>query len=268
MKRLELFEFEDFSWFPRTWRTSMTNLIVVLHKMFGTKEVLVNLLSGVRQRHNFSQIVDIGSGSGGPMPDAVSELNEKDKNAPLNLLLTDLHPNPEFVKQVNNRGEDYLKYQEAPFDATNFKNAPEGLKTMVNSFHHLSPDKAKTVLESAQENKQPILIYEMAKNNIPTLVWWLTLPLGLTILIIMSLVMTFFVRPLKWQQLLFTFLIPVIPIFYAWDGQASNMRMYAFKDVERLLEDFRNESYSWEIADAKNEKGQTKGYYILGLPNK
>ena len=40
MKRIQLVEFEDFKWFPTIWRSTMTKLIVVLHKILGTKEVI------------------------------------------------------------------------------------------------------------------------------------------------------------------------------------------------------------------------------------
>jgi len=32
MKRIHLFEFEDFSWFPNWLRVRMTRLIVVMHR--------------------------------------------------------------------------------------------------------------------------------------------------------------------------------------------------------------------------------------------
>ena len=83
----------------------------------------------------------------------------------------------------------------------------------------------------------------------------------------MSLVMTLFVRPLSFSQIFFTYLIPIIPMVYAWDGQASLMRTYTFKDVEELLGE-QAEDYDWEIADAKKADGKKLGYYIMGYPKK
>ena len=51
----------------------------------------------------------------------------------------------------------------------------------------------------------------------------------------MVLFMTPWVRPLSWQQLLFTYLIPIIPLCYAWDGQASIMRIYTFDDIQNFF---------------------------------
>lgn len=266
MKRIQLFEFEDFSWLPKPIRTGMTNLIVVFHRMTGTSAVIAGLIKQIRKRHRFSQIVDLGSGSGGAMPEVMRQLNGSGEEKPLRLLLTDLHPHPDLVARFNQDAADYISYHPEAVDATNLTQVPGGLKTMMNSFHHMPEDKARKILQTAQEGKQALLIYEMAENNIPTLLWWLLLPLSLTILVIMTLFMTPFVRPLSWQQIVFTYLIPVIPILYAWDGQASLVRMYTFNDVEKLLEGIKNDNYSWEMAPAKKANGKSQGYYILGLP--
>ncbi|MFK7771911.1 MAG: hypothetical protein AB8F94_07220 [Saprospiraceae bacterium] len=50
MKRLELFEFEDFPWFPKGIRTSMTNLIVIFYKMMGMSEVVSNLILDLQKK--------------------------------------------------------------------------------------------------------------------------------------------------------------------------------------------------------------------------
>lgn len=268
MKRIELFEFEDFSWFPEVIRTSMTNLIVVFHKMMGTSEVVSNLILDLKQKNNFDQITDLGSGSGGPMLEVIQQVNNNQKVDKVKLILTDLHPNPEFVKKINNLKLENVTYHDQSVNATNIDAAPAGLKTMIASFHHMNPTIAKKILNSAQTNREPILIFELAKNNIPTLLWWLLLPISLPILILMSAVMTLFVRPLTFKQILFTYLIPIIPLAYAWDGQASLIRTYTFDDVKSLIGETDDDDYYWEIDDAKKANGKKLGYYIMGYPKK
>ncbi len=266
MKRVQLFEFEDFSWFPSWLRTCMTNLIVILQKMMGIDKVLATLIADVLQKTSAKKIVDLGSGSGGVMPLAIESLHRIAGFEDIVLLMTDLYPNEELVKKFNTDGNDKIRYNEMAVDATNIASAPGGLKTMVNSFHHMRPVDAKRILLSAQENAQPLLIYEMAENKIPILIWWLLLPLSLIIVMLMVLCMTPFVRPMTWQQLVFTYLIPIIPICYAWDGQASLPRMYALKDIEELLPDLRDENYVWEYDQATKANGKKLGTYIVGFP--
>jgi len=267
MKRIQLFEFEDFQWFPAVIRNSMTNLIVVFHKMMGSSQTLAIIFEELSAKLTFDQIVDMGSGAGGAMPEAIRILNEKNSNSPVDLLLTDLHPNSKFIHSINAKNTPHLKYQKNSLDATQLANTPDGLKTMIASFHHMPPTQAKAILQSAQENKQAIFIYELAENNIPTIIWWLLLPLSLTILFIMCLFMTPFVRPMTWQQIIFTYLIPIIPICYAWDGQASLVRTYTFQDLEQIITDIQTPDYRWEMQVAKNVKGKKAGYYLLGYSN-
>ena len=264
MKRVEVFEFEDFYWFPSSIRTCMTNLIVVFLKLMGTPKVIGNIIHQAKEKIGFKNIVDMGSGSGSGMMLAVQEYNRTTEDK-ISLLLTDLHPNKKLVEKINNDKYINITYRKEPLNATNLSEAPEGIKTMVNSFHHMSPDMAIKILKSAHDNKEPIMIYELAENKIPLLAWALFLPISLPLLFVMTLFMTPFVKPMTWQQIVFTYIIPIIPICYAWDGQASLPRTYSFKDLELLTHDLQD-GYTWEIEVAKKVNGKKAGYYVLGYP--
>ena len=241
----------------------MTNLLVLLQRMMGTGEVLSNLIGGTLKKHRISQIVDLGSGSGGVMPDVLQILIKDKELKEVKLVLTDLYPNEKVMMKFNDN--DSISYHPSSVDATNIASAPKGLKTMVNSFHHMRPENARKILESALQNNQPLLIYELGENRFPLLIWWLMLPISLVILMIMVLFMTPFVRPLSWQQIVFTYLIPIIPVVYAWDGQASLPRIYSLDDLELLLKDLHSENYSWTKGHAK-KNNKKQGIYLMGLP--
>ncbi|WP_149303950.1 hypothetical protein [Pareuzebyella sediminis] len=268
MKRIQLFEFEDFSWFPSGLRNGMTNLIAVLHRMMGISEVLADCIGEVLQEQQVSRIVDLGSGSGGPMPEVLKIIHEKKELENVELLLTDLYPNPQAIKKFDRSEGDKISYSESPVNAKDLKNAPDGLLTMINSFHHMRPKEAREILASATERGQSILIYEMVENKMPLFLWWLLLPLSLTILIIMVFFMTPFVKPLTWRQIFFTYLLPVIPICYAWDGQASMPRIYALKDIDLLLEGLPTDKYVWEQGYPLKKNGKKLGTYLKGTPLK
>lgn len=267
MKRVQLFEFEDFGWFPSWFRSCMTRVLAVLHKVLGTQEVVSHLLREVREKHTFSQVVDMGSGAGGIMPDVMKQLNSE-LDEPVALMLTDLHPNQDLIQIWKDNPVEHVSYREISLDATALGDAPEGLKTMMNSFHHMTPTHAKHILRSAYENQQPILIYEMGENMMPLVLWWLQLPIQLLLVGLSCLFLTPLARPLTLRQIVFTYLIPIIPLVYAWDGAASMPRTYTFDDVNEMLdaEGLRDSSYQWEIAHAKRSNGKKLGYYVLGLP--
>lgn len=99
MKRVHLFEFEDLKWFPNWIRICMTRLIMVMHKKFKTSEDMSKLLADLIKQTNTTKIIDLCSGSGGPMLDTFYHLKDIYKIEDIELLLTDLYPNLEDAKK-------------------------------------------------------------------------------------------------------------------------------------------------------------------------
>ena len=265
MKRVELFEFEDFAWFPAWLRSDMTSVLAALNRMLGVHDVVAGHLAGLMEEQGQRTLVDLCSGGGGPMPEVLSILREAPATATTSLLMTDRFPNRNALAKFNAE-EGPLTYSPEPLDATELKNAPAGIKTMINCFHHMPPDTARGILASAQRSRSPIFIYEMGENKVPLFLWFLTLPLGLLLVFLSCVVLTLKVRPLTFRQVFFTFFVPLIPAFYAWDGQASMARIYTPDDMRGLLEGLESDDYRWEIGPGIKPGGKTMGNYLLGVP--
>ena len=257
MKRFHLFEFEDQSWFPNWLRMCLTRLIVVAHKLVGSTEIIQDELSKLISSTGEQRIVDLCSGSGGPMIQVIEQINQEKNDSKIHLTLSDLYPNTALTQSFDQNPN--ISYLDRPVDATKLEIAPEGVKTMICSFHHMPPDQARNILQSACSNKETLLIYEMSDNSYPAWLWWTAIPTN----IIMCFFITPFVRPLTWQQLLFTYLIPIIPICFAWDGAVSNARTYTVEDMNELLSNVRCENYNWDIHTIK-QKGRK--LIIIGQP--
>ena len=230
----------------------MTRLIVVMHGILDTRTDITELVERSLPYSSQKRIVDLCSGNGGPMPDVIAELPED-----VSLELTDLYPDQQTASRINSSSEDNISYRTDPVDATSF--SEPGLRTMICSFHHMKPEVAKGILKSASVSGEPIVLYEISDNSMPLAIAWLALPVN----IIMSLFVTVKARPVTWYQLLFTYLIPVIPLFFAWDGAVSNVRTYTLKDLDKLLEGLEREDYVWEkgIINRKSKK-----IFMIGRP--
>ncbi|MEX0275247.1 MAG: hypothetical protein AB3N16_12805 [Flavobacteriaceae bacterium] len=267
MQRKELFEFEDQNWFPSWLRACLTRLIIVLQNGMGIPKVLAGELEGFLLVLGENTLVDLGSGAGGILPQVVEMIHGKKTIKGIQLLLTDKYPDPMVVQRTNTDNNGWVRYKRERLDAEDLALAPKGLKTMMNSFHHMEPTKAQNILASAQKSHNAIYIYEMAggKVKVPFWAWVFLLPLSLTLLMVMVLFMTPFVSPLTWQQVVFTYLIPIIPITYAWDGQASLPRMYTFADLEAILPE-KTAHYQWEYGNVTNENGKKMGIFLKGCP--
>ncbi len=258
MKRIHLFEFEDLKWFPNWIRICMTRLIMVMHKKFNTSEDMAKLLVKLIKQTNTSTIVDLCSGSGGAMIDTVSHLNNTHKIKNVKLLLTDLYPNladAERINQKNNR----IQYRTTPLNATNLDTDIRGILTMVGSFHHMKPELARKILVEAQKKRQPICIMEIHKK-FPIILWWLFIPLSA----ILCLFITPLVKPLTIKQIIFTYLIPIIPICFAWDAVITSGRIYRMEDLDVLLKGLKENNYAWEKGIIK---GKSEKIYLMGYPN-
>lgn len=259
LKRIHLFEFEDLNWFPHWLRRCMTRLIIVMHNLLGTGEKVAGLIAKMLKESNATAIIYLCSGSRGPMPEVLKILNEKYGIDDIHLTLTDLYPDLEAAELLNKQDRNNISYMTTPVDATHIDGRISGLKTMVGSFHHFSPPEAKQILSSAYKSRIPICIFEISDNSTPLWLWWIAIPINF----IMALFITLMVRPMSWQQLVFTYLIPIIPVCFAWDGAVSNARTYTLSDLDKLLDEVGSKDYRWKKGTIK---GKTKQLYLLGIP--
>jgi len=259
LKRIHLFEFEDFIWFPNWLRKCLTRMMVVMHKLLNTGEEMAALVArGLSYAEN-NTIVDLCSGSGGPMAEVIEILKKKHNIKSPKLVMTDLFPNVGYAEKVNAMNNPEISYMIDPVNAASVDSNIKGLRTMVASLHHMKPDVAKQILRDAMECQQPLLAFEISDNSYPKALWWIAFPVNM----LTSLVISAFARPYSIQQFVFTYLIPVIPITFAWDGAVSNARTYTLEDLDILLEGLESEDYSWEKGIVK---GKSKKVYLLGIP--
>ena len=255
MKRIQLFEFEDLAWFPKLFRDPMTRLINVMHKLLKTSEDMTSLMDRILKESGENKIVDLCSGGGGPMVDVYDKLKNEHGYENLELQMTDLYPNKLFAESINTK--EGVNYSLNPVDATKVDENIKGVRTMVGSFHHMDFDNARKILEDAKASRSPICILELSDNSTPKAIWWIAIFFNL----IFSFIITLFSRPLTWKQLLFTYLIPIIPIAYAWDGAVSNARTYSKEDLTILLDGLEGDDYKWETGVLKTRGSKM---YLLG----
>ncbi len=261
MKRIHLFEFEDLGWLPHAWRDMMTDFLQFFMSKADPYRPVVPELRQVLEKLNCRRVIDLCSGGGGPWLDIVRQL-EVEENYPVAVTLTDKYPNLEAFRRVGEASNGSISHVEYPVEATAVPKHLGGFRTLFAGFHHLKPAAAKKVLQAAIADGEGIGIFEVTEKSARVLA---PTPLVVPLLFAFVWLATPFLRPFKWTRLLWTYLVPVIPIFCIWDATISNLRTYSFEEVEQLIEELGCEGYAWESGRFPSRVLPTVSY-ILGYP--
>ena len=81
---------------------------------------------------------------------------------------------------------------------------------------------------------------------------------------ILIFALTPFIRPFRIESIMFTYLIPLIPILTVWDGIMSILRLYTPADLKQIA-DALGTDYEWESGKVTNKLG-LKVSYLIGNP--
>jgi hypothetical protein len=72
-------------------------------------------------------------------------------------------------------------------------------------------------------------------------------------------------RPLTWRRLLWTYLLPVVPLVAAWDGFVSCLRTYSVAELEALVASLPPNDLDWGIGRLPSF-GASRITYVIGTP--
>ncbi len=257
MKRFQYIELEDLPWFPAVLRDYMTDFLQITANKFQLFKGSIGILKKGLKESGGSKIVDLASGGGGAWLSLAPDL--KDEHKELQVLLTDLYPNETALQRtVTKGGAETFSYESNSIDALDVPDELKGLRTQFLSFHHFPPDKAQQILQNAVDAGQPIAIFEAQERTIGDVIRHSFSP-------IFVLLITPFIRPFKLSRLLFTYLIPILPLAVLHDGVVSVLRTYSVDEMKAMAADVKgHENYHWEI-DSNND-GPTKILYLLAYP--
>ncbi|GAA3640223.1 hypothetical protein [Flavivirga jejuensis] len=253
MSRIHLFEFEDQKWFPAFLRNYGTDFLQFLSNKTKLYKPIIPIIEKGLKESKTNQIIDLGSGGGGGLIWLNTELKA---NIPdLKIVLTDYYPNIPAFKYTKTQADNF-EFLEKSIDARKVPKELKGLRTQFLSLHHFKPNDARQILQNAVDSSNPIGIFEAQERSIPSILAMLFSPLSV-------LFTTPFIRPFKIGRFIFTYLIPIVPLFVLWDGVVSSLRTYSVKEMNELVKSLNgHESFNWEIGKIKSGPGVV--LYLLG----
>jgi len=256
MRRLHLFELEDQTWFPTRVRDYATDYLHFVETRLALHRAVVPLLAKALRQTGSRHILDLCSGGGGSIPRLLDELAAV--GVSVDATLTDRFPNREAFEEAA-RSHARVTFESESIDARAVPRRLAGMRTLFNAFHHFRPEDAVAVLRDAAAARQPVAVFEVSRRT-----WKTLLPLLLTPLFVF--LATPFMRPFRWRRLLWTYLLPLVPLTCLWDGLVSQLRAYSPEELETLgrTADPRG---LWRAGQVPIGKTPGRVTYLLGYPD-
>ena len=140
-----------------------------------------------------------------------------------------------------------------------FEATEDGLYLSVNTFHQFSVSEARNILQKVAARRQPIVVVE-GNNDSLWQVFGMTVIVPLTVLLTAPLV-----KPFRWERILFTYLIPILPLVIFMDGFLALFKLYAPSDLDELTSSIGAKGYVWRSGKMDNGRGG-KIIFLLGYP--
>ncbi len=217
------YELEDHSWFPDSLRAYQTDFLGGMARLIGLYYPAKIFLSGNIKTGD--HVVDLASGSGIPAILATRDVG-------ISLTLTDKFPNAKSAIFIaKSFGVEQLTES---IDVIQNEIPGGDAYTMFNSLHHFSKENLILLLKKIQAKQAEAYFFE------PILPTPLTfMKVGFSTLILPFFIIPF-IKPFRWDRLIFTYLFPIGILATFWDGIVSVRKSYSIKELEDLKIEFQN----------------------------
>lgn len=125
----------------------------------------------------------------------------------------------------------------------------KGIYTFVNLFHQLSVHEARGLLKTISEADQSVLVLEGNNDSL----WQV---FGMTVIVPLTVLLTApFVRPFRIERIIFSYLVPVLPIITLYDGFVALFKIYNPQDLMELVRTIDRPDYQWSAGKLDNGRG-------------
>src|SRR5271163_2126751 len=260
MRRLHLIEIHEQSWCPSSVRNYVTDVLQFGFSLTEVYAPAAPLLQRVLDSTGGRSIVDVCSGRGGPWLHLARRLQLKDSTIDrpgFQIVLTDKYPNVGALPKSPRCANQVTRYENS-VDATLVPRELKGMRTMFTSFHHFAPEEARAILQNAVDSGEGIGIFEVTRRALPTIVM-------VTAWAFMLSACTLFIRPFSWSRLLWTYLVPIMPLVLIFDGVVSCLRTYRPEDLREMVAGLTANEYQWEIGEHFGGRPPVTTY-LIGYP--
>lgn len=262
IKRKHLLEIHEQPWCPLVIRTGALDCLRMVATIGAQYHSVVPVLQDSFNHAQSAQVIDLCSGGGGPWLSLYKKVTAAN-GAPLPVILTDLYPEKDAFARAEAISKGVVTGYPFMVDATQVPDDLVGFRTLFTAFHHFEPEAAQAILQNAVDSHQGIAIFEQTQRSVPAILFMFVLPL-------VALLVVPFVRPFSWTRLLFTYLIPAIPLVLCIDGIVSCLRTYTHAELKSMTNSLeqtqKQTNYSWQVGSVRSLLSPIPISYLIGFP--
>lgn len=217
------------------------------------------LLEGLKVTKQ-NKILDLCSGTGGPLVVLIDAI-EQTHGYPIKITLSDIIPcYTEWKSLQMKHGENKVSFIASCVDARRAEHY-KGFRTLSCCLHHFRPQDAIAILQSAVNSQEGILIMEMTERSLR----------GMLMMIGNCQLTTFLaallIRPFSFSRFFYTFIIPLVPLLFLFDGITGVLRTYTDEEKWSMIKKVAGwENYVWQLKAKKLWRTAGSFNYILGYP--
>jgi hypothetical protein len=173
---------------------------------------------------------------------------------------SDKFPNLKAFEKLQKSFPKNIDFSTEAIDAAQVPSKLKGFRTLFSSFHHFRPEDAREILSDAVSNNEGIAIFEFTQRKFSAILAMLLTPLFV-------LLVTPFIRPFRFSRILWTYLLPLVPLLVVFDGVVSCLRTYMPNELKEMTKNF-SENYQWEIGELPVKASIVPVTYLIGYPKK
>jgi hypothetical protein len=256
MRRAQLFEFCELDHLPAPLRSLTPTFLSAAFSLTRSYTVASRPLAQALRSTGSRELLDLGSGGAVPVCTLLDELRRRE-GLEVRALLSDKFPDLRGLAATCAKRQDGTRYLVDPVDATAVPPQLTGFRTLFQLLHHFPPHTARAVLQDAVRAGVGIAVFEVTQRRVLGLLQVLLVPFAV-------LLCTPFVRPLPLWRLVFTYLVPIIPLVIFWDAVVSTLRSYTADELRQMVEDLPGPRYRWVQGGAW--KSLQKITWLIGYP--
>jgi hypothetical protein len=258
MSRLNLPEFHETRFCPPGRRDELTDFLSFMTIYSGIYNPAIARIAGLLDSQRETRLVDLCSGGGLYNRRILERLTGRYGCRITRFTLTDIAPNRQWKKIAELTG-NRISGHPAPLSAAEAIETLPGVHLMFSALHHFSPEELREMLDAGARNNRTLAFFDYSQRSAAELIPLLLSPL-------LVLLTSPLVYPFSWRRLLFTYLIPVLPLLLLVDGALSRWRSYTLPELEAVVRETGRPGYRVTVGVIPRWGGIAKIHWLIAIP--